>query len=90
MTPEKVKKELNTLRAMYVVRQAGLNAPDPDGLFEKYQTAAETLEPINLAIFTERIINGKTFNQIGFSLSYSEEGVRKRWKKIISLLAKNL
>lgn len=90
MSPDKVKKELNTLRSMYVVRQAGLIAPDPDGLFDKYQIATKSLDPINLAIFTERIINGKTFYQIGFSLGYSEEGVRKRWRKIIAELAKLL
>ena len=90
MTEEKVKKELRKLRSIIIVEQAGLKAEDPNGLIHKYEKAAKRLDPLNQTIYTEKIVNGKTYKQIGLSFHYSKEWVRKKWKKIISTLAELL
>lgn len=54
---------------------------------ERYIDAINTLEPVDKAIILDSYINGRAYWQIGQKIGFSEEGVRKRVKKIISTLA---
>ncbi|MBQ7907002.1 MAG: hypothetical protein IJ309_03405 [Clostridia bacterium] len=57
---------------------------------ERYIEAINSLEPIDKAIILDSYINGRAYWQIGQKIGFSEEGIRKRVKKILSTLAKRI
>lgn len=56
-------------------------------LAEKYSNLIKELSDFEQAIFIEAYINGTTCVNIALKFDYSEEGIRKRLKKIIIKIA---
>lgn len=53
----------------------------------KYSNLIKGLSDFEQAIFIECYINGSTYTTIALKFNYSEEGIRKRLKKIIVKIA---
>ena len=90
MTQDQVKSELQELRKLgSCCRDILLNNRWCE-LRNKYDIAINQLDTFDQLIFRERIILGRTFIKAGMVLHYSEDHLRKRFKKITKQLAEIL
>lgn len=87
MTRQEVKQELRELTSLTILNRAGIDTTDEKGLKEKYEKAISKFEHIEQTIFIERVFNNKSYSRIAHELHYSDEGIRKKYNKIIDRLA---
>lgn len=90
MTREQVKQELEELKSIIILISNNVQVNDTKGLQEKYEKAIAKLPYKEQVIFLEKIYKQKPYWKIGLMISYSEEGTRKKYSKIIDKLANML
>lgn len=90
MTVKQVKNELKEIRDLSGAKRDNLQNDRFSHLLQKYNPAVKKLEAIEQLIYSNRILQRKSYYQVGQALNYSEETIRKKWNKILKKLAKIL
>ena len=87
MTREQVKQELRELKSIIALSKCGIQAEDEKGLREKYEKVIAELSYEEQVIFFQHLYNQEPYWKIGTMLYYSEEGIRKKFSKLIDKFA---